>query len=62
MTVDESRTVAATWSSAGRLDGIRVVDSSCVLAGPAAGMRLAGQGVDVIKVEALRGAIPRQMG
>ena len=36
---------------AGALDGVRVLDLSVMISGPLAGMMLADQGADVIKVE-----------
>ena len=44
------------------LAGIRVLDFSQVLAGPYAGMLLAGLGAEVVKVEAPEGDISRSMG
>ena len=59
----------ATWvhvgekiSVNGPLSGVRILDLSRVLSGPAATMLLADQGADVIKVEPLDGDITRQMG
>lgn len=49
-------------ASAGPLSGVKVVDLSRVLSGPAATMLLADQGADVIKVEPLAGDITRMMG
>ncbi len=46
----------------GPLDGIKIVDLSSVLSGPAATVLLADQGANVIKVESPQGDIVRWMG
>ena len=46
--------------AAGPLSGIRVVDLTQVVSGPAAMGTLASQGAEVIKVEALSGDVTRR--
>jgi len=46
----------------GPLKGIKVVDLTTMVSGPVAGMMLADQGADVIKVEALHGEQMRHIG
>lgn len=49
-------------SSAGPLEGVRVVDLTAMISGPVATMMLAEQGADVIKVEPPTGDLVRHMG
>eukprot|EP00746_Dinoflagellata_sp_MGD_P131408 gnl/MRDRNA2_/MRDRNA2_65189_c0_seq1.p1 gnl/MRDRNA2_/MRDRNA2_65189_c0~~gnl/MRDRNA2_/MRDRNA2_65189_c0_seq1.p1 ORF type:complete len:424 (+),score=65.90 gnl/MRDRNA2_/MRDRNA2_65189_c0_seq1:70-1341(+) len=51
--------LAAVPVSSGPLNGIRIVDASQMLAGPAAAQLLGDQGADVIKVESITGDIVR---
>ena len=46
----------------GALDGIKVVDLTTMVSGPAAAMMLADQGAEVIKVEPLHGEQMRFLG
>ena len=44
------------------LEGIKIIDMSAVLSGPASTMLLADQGAHVIKVESPEGDLTRRMG
>lgn len=48
--------------AAGPLAGVRVIDMTSVLMGPFASQAIADMGADVIKVEALKGDLVRQIG
>ena len=49
-------------NSKGPLAGVRIIDATSVVSGPAAMVMLADQGADVIKVESLAGDIMRHRG